>query len=62
MAETGDYVSGAFEFNSSFDATGASVDNARRGLTIFNASRISNIYNGNKMQPSSLQALACIRF
>lgn len=26
------------------------------------ASRISNIYNGSKMQPSALQTLACIRF
>lgn len=61
IAESGDYVSGAFKFDNSFDATGVGIDSTRRGLTKFNASRISNIYNSNKMQPKALQVLPCIR-
>ena len=62
MAESGDYVSGAFVFNKSFDASAAGVDSSRRGLTEFDASKSMSLYNGTKMQTKALQVLPCIRF
>ena len=37
-------------------------NNTNIEVICLDASRVSNIYNGSKLQPSALQALPCIRF
>ena len=58
------HSTGAFSVNKTNEevlAQGAQLLNVNRGMNFF-AYQSSSVYSGSKLQPESLQVLACIRF